>query len=281
MGIEDRFWQMAEAFVSQVKQESGYPVIVCDEAGVIRIASDRTRLGDTHAGAQKIMSGEVDEVLVTAEDALENPLVKEGYNCVIQAGQKRVGTFGLAGDVDRVKSLARISSLVMTSWVNELEQKEQIDQTSQRVFSSADVMTDKNRDISERTKTIFQEIEKSAGQVLENVKVTDDILKTIQDISSMSNILSINGTIEASRAGEQGRAFAVVAQEMREMSKATKEAALTIEKNMGIINGSIEDLNQTLEAFSGISVQQNEMIDETIVMINEFKDSLLRLKQGG
>ena len=228
----------------------------------------------------EIMSGEVDEIMVTAEDELANALVKEGYNCVIQAGQKRIGTFGLAGNAELVRPLARVSSLVMTSWVHELEQKEKIDQTSQKVFSSADIMTEKNRDLADRTKTIFQDIEESAKQVLENVQVTDHILKTIQDISAMSNILSLNGTIEASRAGEHGRAFAIVAQEMREMSKGTKEAAATIEQNMGMINESIEGLNQTLKAFTGISVQQNEMIGETVDMINEFKESLVRLKQG-
>ena len=280
MGIEERYWQMAEKFVAQVHRESGYPVIVCDKGGVIRVATDKSRLGNVHAGAQRIMSGEVDEIMVTAEDEKKNPLVKEGYNCVIQAGQRRVGTFGLAGNAERVRPLARVSSLVMTSWVHELEQKEKIDQTSQRVFSSADAMTEKNRDLAGRTKAIFQEIEESAKQVLESVKVTDHILKTIQDISAMSNILSLNGTIEASRAGEHGRAFAIVAQEMREMSKGTKEAAATIESNMGMINDSIEGLNQTLSAFSGISAQQNEMIGETVDMINEFKDALVRLKKG-
>lgn len=272
---------MAEKFVSQVHKESGYPVIVCDEGGVIRVATDHSRIGNTHAGAQKIMSGEVDEILVTAEEELKNPLVKEGYNCVIQAGQERIGTFGLAGNADLVRPLARVSSLVMTSWLHELKQKAKIDETSQKVFSSADVMTAKNKDLASRTKIIFQDIEESARQVLENIKVTDHILKTIQDISAKSNILSLNGTIEASRAGEHGRAFAVVAQEMREMSKGTKEAAATIEKNMEMINGSIEGLNQTLEAFSGVSSQQNEMIGDTVEMINEFKESLLQLKQDG
>lgn len=109
--------------------------------------------------------------------------------------------------------------------------------------------------------------------------MTDDILKTIQDISSRSNILSINGTIEAARAGETGRAFAVVADEMRQMAKGTKDAASTIEDNLEKINASMRALNETLGSVAQISEDQHEMMDETVEMIASLKTSLEELKR--
>ncbi len=279
MAISEMFWKMAEEFVALIHNETGNSVIVCDENGVITCSTVKSRIGITHAGAQKIMSGEVDEVFVTAQEALDNPKVKEGYNCVVKTDDNRFGTFGIAGPLKEVKPLARISSVVMTSWLNELAQKEQIEKTSEKVFSGVDQMMAKNKSVSAESASLFKNIEGAAKQAVENLNVTDDILKTIQDISSRSNILSINGTIEASRAGEKGRAFAVVAGEMRQMSKGTKEAASTIEANLDDINASMLTLSQTLKSFSQISEEQHEMMDQTVEMVASLKTALNELKR--
>ena len=280
MNISDKFWRMAEDFVHLLHRETGHSVIVCNETGIITCSTDVSRIGDLHTGAQKIMSGEVDAVFVTAEEAEANPKIKEGYNTVIVSTDgQRIGTFGIAGALEIVKPLAKVSSVVMTSWLKELEQKEQIDRTSARVFEGVDQMMERSRQITSQSKTLFTDLETAAAQVVENLNVTDDILKTIQDISSRSNILSINGTIEASRAGEKGRAFAVVAGEMREMSKGTKEAAGTIEANLVKINESMVALNRTLEFFSGVSDDQRAVMDETIEMISSLKAAMEELRR--
>lgn len=281
MNISEKFWKMAEEFVHLLHRETGHSVIVCNEKGIITCSTDRSRIGDLHTGAQKIMGGEVDAVFVTADEAKANPKIKEGYNTVIvSADRQRIGTFGIGGTLEIVKPLARVSSVVMTSWLNELEQKEQIDVTSTRVFGGVDQMMEKSGQISSRSRELFTNLETAAAHVVENLHVTDDILKTIQDISSRSNILSINGTIEASRAGEKGRAFAVVAGEMREMSKGTKEAAATIEANLQKINESMLALNQTLESFSQVSEDQRAVMDDTIEMISSLRTAMEALRKG-
>lgn len=260
-------------------RETGHSVIVCNEEGIITCSTDKSRIGDLHTGAQKIMSGAVNEVFVTAEEAAANPKIKEGYNTLIKSGDRRFGTFGIAGSLEVVKPLAKVSSVVMTSWLHELDQKEKIDRTSGKVFSGVDQMMQRNTEVTTKSRELFKNLETAAAQVVDNLNVTDDILKTIQDISSRSNILSINGTIEASRAGEKGRAFAVVAGEMREMSKGTKEAAGTIEANLEKINESMLALNQTLASFSRISEDQRAMMDETIELITSLKTSMEELKK--
>lgn len=279
MTVSGKFWQLAEQFVAKVHDESRCPVIVCDDQGTITCSSDRVRIGHLHAGAKRIMSGEVDEVFVTAREALDNDLIKEGYNCVIQADDKRIGTFGIAGTLEIVKPLARISAMVMTSWIHQLEQSELIEETSGKVFSSVDDLTLRNRDVAGKVKAIFQDMEQAAGKATKDVKLTDDILKSIQDISSKSAILSLNGTIEAARAGESGRAFAVVADEMRQMSKSTKEAATMIEENLKMVTQSIMDLNKTVTTFSGISTEQFAIMDETIDRITLLKETMQELNK--
>ncbi|HCY86750.1 MAG TPA: hypothetical protein DHV36_16590 [Desulfobacteraceae bacterium] len=273
-----QFWQMAENFVQVVHRESECSVIVCDDSGKITCSTDPSRIGDTHAGAVKILSGEVDEMFVTAEEAAENPLVKEGYNCVILHENERIGTFGIAGSIDKVKPLARISAIVMTTWLHDLEQKIRIEEISEKIFTGVAGLTEENREIKAKSKQVFSDIQAAAGSAGDSVVVTDEILKTIQDIASKSSILSLNGTIEAARAGEHGRAFSVVADEMRQMANSTKAAATDVEKNIRQIREAVSGLNDTIAAFSDVSDEQYRMIDETIEVIGQFKTAMTDLK---
>jgi sugar diacid utilization regulator len=78
MPLEPPLLLLADRFLEFVKRETGFNAIVCDETGSIVRATIRTRIGDPHQGAQKIMRNEVDEAAITAEDEQANPLVKPG-----------------------------------------------------------------------------------------------------------------------------------------------------------------------------------------------------------
>jgi len=85
--------------------------LVCsfmDETGCIVASSDHGRIGQPHAIAARIMRREIDEYSVTADEATQSPLVREGINMAIDLGGQRLINLGIAGPLPVVRPLARV-----------------------------------------------------------------------------------------------------------------------------------------------------------------------------
>ena len=111
----------------------------------------------------------------------------------------------------------------------------------------------------EGMKRIADVVKQSAATVQELGKSSDqigEIIQTIDDIADQTNLLALNAAIEAARAGEQGRGFAVVADEVRKLAerttKATKEIAGMIKQIQKDTSGAVESMNRgTVEVEKG------------------------------
>lgn len=121
-------------------------------------------------------------------------------------------------------------------------------------------------------------------QVCDNIeslrRETDKInefVSVITDISSQTNLLSLNASIEAARAGEAGRGFAVVAEEIRNLADSSANAAREIRNNVDVIN---EQTNESVESAvhaGGMVQAQSAVIEETVSILDEMKNHLEQL----
>lgn len=101
---------------------------------------------------------------------------------------------------------------------------------------------------------------KDVGELSDKVEGIHGILQTIQGIAEQTNLLALNAAIEAARAGEQGRGFAVVADEVRNLASKTQQ--------------STEEISNMITALREGSVRSTKAMEDSSTATNDLAESI-------
>lgn len=104
------------------------------------------------------------------------------------------------------------------------------------------------------------ELERAAGQI-------NEIITTIQAIAEQTNLLALNAAIEAARAGEQGRGFAVVADEVRKLAERTAGSASEVSGIIDQLGGKVQEVTSSMNVVVDKVHENQKVAGETATVI--------------
>ncbi|MEI7455381.1 MAG: methyl-accepting chemotaxis protein [Nitrosomonadales bacterium] len=130
--------------------------------------------------------------------------------------------------------------------------------------------------------TLAEEV-KAATEVIQALhKESDDIrgvTNIINDIANQTNLLALNAAIEAARAGEQGRGFAVVADEVRKLAQRTQDATREIEKKIETLLAGVESATSVMKSGTNRANDSVGQINKTNLSLEEIILSIAKIRE--
>ncbi|MDT3313254.1 PAS domain-containing methyl-accepting chemotaxis protein [Pseudomonas sp. rhizo66] len=191
--------------------------------------------------------------------------LEANYNPVYDAAGRLCKVVKFASDVTaRVERHEQDARSASAAYHISVATRKVAEQGTQVIQQAASEMREIAEDIAESSTLIAQ-----LGERSEQITA---IVNTIRAIADQTNLLALNAAIEAARAGEQGRGFAVVADEVRQLAARTSGSTAEISSMIGLIQNETRQAIKSMEGTQGRAAQGVELANQAGTVILQIRD---------
>jgi len=286
-------------------------VIVLLLVTVFALSQLMNRLNVLRANIDKLSAGDADltqRIVIRAED--EVGAVGHSVNRFIVYLQKMVGEVSesssvIAQGIEQLRGQSRGTNQILIRHASETDQAvtaiTEMSSTADEVARSAAqtaAMTQTANENARHSKVVVDDASNSVRELISEVELAtakvrsmeqdaeriNSVLGVIGEIAGQTNLLALNAAIEAARAGEQGRGFAVVADEVRALAGRTQtstseinEMLARLQQGVGAAVVAMEKTKQSCQATVDKTSKVNEGLDvmaESVVRINDLSTQI-------
>lgn len=166
------------------------------------------------------------------------------------------------------------------SYTKSLEKQVEIESVAGAIFESLQQTNTSVEEItsgSQKLASTINSVLNFAQTTDQKIKETGTLLSSIQEIASRSNLLALNAAIEAARAGDAGRGFSVVADEMRKLAQISSESAKRVSNTLLEIRKAVQDMADEIHNTSVVAESQAAATEEITANLQEITSSADRL----
>ncbi|HPJ89248.1 MAG TPA: methyl-accepting chemotaxis protein [Thermotogota bacterium] len=232
------------------------------------IAEVRNTLKSVRNASEKIEDGTIqldritletknESKLISAQVALTNKNVTDTSASIAQ----------VSAEIEEIKSIAAQVSSVSKS----------LSEKSQNTFESAKNGTKKLSEIGQivdQAKSKAGNTKQIASLLVDETKRAGTVIATIASISEQTNLLALNAAIEAARAGQSGKGFSVVADEIRKLAEETKRATDNVESILSQMEKGIKSVSKASDDTEEVIVKVQDRSRESISQFNRIMSHL-------